>query len=262
MNFTFDLISDLHVESWNELNWTDQATSPYCIVAGDVASDPVRVAKALQHLGQCYAGVFYIDGNEEHRHNLHDLNASYQDLHKHINSLNNVVYMQNNLIIINGVAILSTNGWWTFDFDPNTNSNFGINGYCDYVGISRDQAMEIRNRALHDTAYLVQGVRKLQTHKDVKRIVVVTHTLPCRDFVVHDPDIVDNWRYNSMGNNYMETVLAEDSEGKIQNWAFGHYHRPVDQILNNIHYVSNPRGRGNTPWSQAVYYPKRISVEI
>jgi hypothetical protein len=39
MNFSFDLISDLHVESWPSFNWSDQVTSPYCVVAGDVARD-------------------------------------------------------------------------------------------------------------------------------------------------------------------------------------------------------------------------------
>jgi hypothetical protein len=28
-----------------------------------------------------------------------------------------VVYLQDNVVVINGVAILGTNGWWGFDFD-------------------------------------------------------------------------------------------------------------------------------------------------
>ena len=82
MSFAFDLISDLHVEYWpGSLDWADQATAPYCVVAGDVARDRQRLLDTLDHLGQCYpGGVFYVDGNEEHRDYLHDLGASYQGL--------------------------------------------------------------------------------------------------------------------------------------------------------------------------------------
>ena len=66
MTFAFDLISDLHVETWPKFDWTGQATAPYCVVAGDVARDRGRLLETLYHLGECYlGGVFYIDGNEE-----------------------------------------------------------------------------------------------------------------------------------------------------------------------------------------------------
>lgn len=262
MSFSFDLISDLHIESWPKFDWTDQATSPYCVVAGDVARDPELVAKTLQHLGECYAGVFYIDGNEEHRHGLADLDNSYQELYHAINDIPNVVYMQNNVVITNGVALLAANAWWTYEFDPNTDAHQSLEWYREYVGISREQALVIKDHAMHDAAYLIKSVRRLQTHQDVKRIVLLTHTLPSTKFVEHDPDIAGTWRFNSMGNHYIDRVLDQDSEHKIQNWVFGHYHRPVDQTINGITYASNPRGRGNTPWCQPAYYPKRITVKF
>jgi hypothetical protein len=65
-----------------------------------------------------------------------------------------------------------------------------------------------------------------------------------------------------MGNSQITRCIDEDTENKIKMWCFGHYHRPVDQQLGGIQYLSNPRGRGNTAWSQSVYYPKRIEVKI
>jgi UDP-2,3-diacylglucosamine pyrophosphatase LpxH len=65
-----------------------------------------------------------------------------------------------------------------------------------------------------------------------------------------------------MGNAHMELALHEDTEHKIQAWCFGHYHRSVDRDIQNIRYVSNCRGRGDTAWSQAAYYPKRITVDF
>ena len=262
MSFSFDLISDLHVESWPVFDWIDQATSPYCVVAGDVARDPVLVAETLQHLGECYAGVFYIDGNEEHRYRLNDLNSSYSELEAAIDAIPNVVYMQNNVVITNGVALLAANAWWTYEFDPGTDAEQSLDWYRDYVGISREEAHAMRDRAINDATYLVKSVRRLQTHQDVKRIVILTHTLPDPAFVAHDPDIAGSWRYNSMGNHLVQQVLDVDSEHKIHNWVFGHYHRPIDQVSRGVNYASNPRGRGDTSWCQPVYYPKKITVEF
>jgi UDP-2,3-diacylglucosamine pyrophosphatase LpxH len=231
-------------------------------VAGDVARDPVLVAETLQHLGERYAGVFYIDGNEEHRYRLNDLDSSYQELQDAIDNIPNVVYMQNNVVINNGVALLAANTWWTYEFDPGTDAEQSLDWYKDYVGISRQEAHAIRDRAIYDAAYLIKSVERLQTHQDVKRIVMLTHTLPNPVFVSHDPDIAGTWRYNSMGNQLVQQVLDVDSENKIHNWVFGHYHRPVNQIVDGIHYVSNPRGRGDTPWCQPVYYPKKIVVDF
>jgi len=263
MSFSFDLISDLHVESWPDFDWTDQATSPYCVVAGDVAASPEAVADTLRHLGECYAGVFYIDGNEEHRHSLRDLDNSYQELRQAVSDIPNVIYMEHNVVITNGVALLAVNGWWTYEFDPGTDPEQSLEWYRHYVGgISREQAYVIRDRALEDAAYLIRSIRRLQTHQDVKKIVILTHTLPDPDFVAHDPDIAGHWRYNSMGNHLINMALLEDSEHKIKNWIFGHYHRSVDQVVGGIHYASNPRGRGNTPWCQPAYYGKKILVTV
>lgn len=262
MTFTFDLISDLHVETWDSFDWTGQPTSPYCVVAGDVSRDPNLVAETLDHLSQCYAGVFYIDGNDEHRYQLEDLGNSYRDLKNKIKSLDRVVYLQDNVVIINGVAILATNGWWSYDFEATTDSDQCRDWYCDYVQSSRSVPDAITSIAYHDAAYISNSVSKLQKHQEVKSIVMVTHTLPAPWLCNHDPDLANTFRMGSMGNPHLQLALDNDTERKIKVWAFGHYHRTVDRDFNGIRYVSNPRGNGNTPWKQSAYYPKRIEVVI
>lgn len=263
MTFTFDLISDLHVETWPNFDWTGQATAPYCIVAGDVARNRERLLDTLDHLGQCYpGGVFYIDGNEEHKDYLYDLGASYRDLARDITNIKNVVYMQDNVIIINGVAVIGTNAWWTYDFDPKMDLNSSVQSIQDHFGISNSTAMNITGVAYNDAAYLMNSVRKLQTHSEVCSIVVVTHTVPSPWIISHDPDLVDTWRFNGMGNSHVTKAIDEDTEDKIKMWCFGHYHRPVDQQLGGIRYLSNPQGRGNTDWCQRVFYPRRIEVQV
>jgi predicted phosphodiesterase len=263
MTFAFDLISDLHVETWDNFDWTGQATAPYCVVAGDVARDRGRLLEALEHLGQCYlGGVFYIDGNEEHKDYFNDLGASYQDLAKDINSIPNVVYMQDHVVIVNGVALLGTNAWWTYDFDSTFNVDESIQSIQDHFGITNSEATNIMGVAYNDAAYIINSVRKLQTHNEVGAIVVVSHTVPAPWIINHDSDLVGNWRFNGMGNSYITRAIDEDTEHKIKMWCFGHYHRPIHQQLGGIEYVSNPRGRGNTQWSNPVFYPKRIEIKL
>jgi len=262
MTFAFDLISDLHVETWDSFDWTGQPTSPYCVVAGDVSRDHDLVAQTLDHLNQCYAGVFYIDGNDEHRYHLEDLGNSYRNLKNKLKKLNGVVYLQDNVVIINGVAILATNGWWSYDFNPLIDYDETQNWYKDYVQCSQSVADAITGIAYHDAAYLTNSIKKLQKHQEVKSIVMVSHTLPAPWLCNHDLDLNNTARFNCMGNSHLQMSLDEDTENKIRVWAFGHYHRPVDRELAGIRYVSNPKGRGDTPWSQPAYYAKRIEVEI
>jgi predicted phosphodiesterase len=264
MQFSFDLISDLHVETWaEEFNWSGQPTSPYCVVVGDVARDREILRNTLKHLGECYhGGVFYIDGNDEHRYNLDNLGESYRFLDRTLSGIKNVVYLQDNVIIINGVAILATNGWWGFDFDYTLNQAQSQARFCDKTDTRSDVADSIVGLAYNDVAYMMNSVKKLQTHRDVKKIVVATHTVPAPWIVNHDIDLVNTWRFNVMGNQQMQLVLDEDTENKIHTWCFGHYHKSVDRDCAGVRYVNNCRGRGDTDWKQSVYYPKRITIDF
>jgi predicted phosphodiesterase len=262
MNFNFDLISDIHRETWTNFDWSGQPTSQYCIVAGDIARDRTLVIDTLEQLSKVYLGVFYIDGNDEHKNYMEDLNQSYLELTDLISHLTNVIYLQDNVVIMNGVAILASNGWWSYDFNPYLDFDQSMEWVKNKDGISQTAAANIVVTGYRDAGYLVNSVAKLQKHKDVKAIVMVTHTVPTRKIIQHDIELEDSWRFNSMGNSYVDDAIAADSENKIKLWCFGHYHRPVDTIIDGIRYVSNPRGRGDTPYSQAAYYPKRISVKI
>lgn len=259
MQFSFDLISDLHVESWNNFDWTDKPTSPYCVVAGDVARDRTLLVETLQHLGTVYAGVFYIDGNEEHKNYYNDLGDSYRDLKQAIADIPNVIYIHDNVIIINGVAILATNGWWSWDFDNTIDFDQSIEWFKNKTLVTDGAVAEIAECAYNDTLYLANSVRKLQTHPEVHRIVIISHTVPLPELVMPDPDLAGSWRFNVMGNKHLMRIVDEDTENKINTWCFGHYHRPVDQIYNGIRFVNNCRGRGDSEWRQTVYQPKRIS---
>jgi predicted phosphodiesterase len=262
MKFAFDLISDLHIESWPNFDWQGQATSPFCVVAGDVARDPTVLQQTLEHLAGCYQSVFYIDGNDEHRWFLDDIGSNYRQINDITDNIPKVVYLQDNVAVVNGVAILGTNGWWSWDFDPTIPVEDCQQWFLDYVKCGSTVPDTVTALANSDAAYLKHSISKLQRHPEVKSIVVVTHTVPHERFVNHDLDLVGNYRYNCLGNSLLEQALSVDLEQKISHWCFGHYHGDVDQTINGIRYVNNCRGRGDTSWKKSVYYPRRIEIDV
>jgi hypothetical protein len=214
------------------------------------------VIDALEQLSEAYNVVLYIDGNVEHKDYYGHISQSYRELQALIKPMSKVIFMQDNVVIINGVAFLGTNGWWGFDFDPALAFDQSIYWFQDKENISQYDALEIKAYAEHDATYMVNSIRKLQTQQDVKSIVIISHTVPAPWIISHDIELVDTWRFNSMGNSLMLSALAGDTENKIKAWCFGHYYKPVEITKNNISYVSNPRGKGDN----ITYYPKRITI--
>lgn len=262
MIVSFDLISDLHIETWDSFDWAGQATSPVCVVAGDVAKDHEILFDVLRHLTTCYQAVFYIDGNEEHKYNWDRLGESYSEIEQGIQSIPGVQYLQNNVVIMNGVAIVGSNSWWTWDFDPTIDLDQSQRWWENHQRCSADVSSLINDLAVSDARYLANTIARLQTHVDVKQIVVITHTVPSVSLIEHDIDLANTYRINSMGNSWMNAILESDTEGKISHWCFGHYHGSIDRTVNGIRYVNNCRGRGDTQWRQAVYHPLRIDIKI
>ncbi len=262
MSLAFDLISDLHIDTWGEFNWEGQATSPVCIVAGDIARDRSIVVSSLKHLSKCYQAVFYIDGNEEHTNYLEDLGASYNELVKKINRIPNVVYLQDNVVVVDGVAILGTNGWFGYDFDFNIDPEQVETWVQEKYKLSPVASRSIHNMSSIDASYMIASVQRLQKHNDVKKIVMVTHTVPDPDLISHDIELEGSMKFNVMGNRLMMQALAHDTENKIHTWCFGHYHGSVDQTRSGIRFVNNCRGRKGTQYSRHVYHPLRIVVDF
>jgi len=264
MKVAFDLISDLHLEPDSEFDWEGQATSPVCVVAGDVSRDYRTVKKTLEHLSNCYRAVCYIDGNDEHRYGLDHLPSSYRRLIKEIKNIPDVTYLQENVVVIDGLAIVGANGWWGFDLDETLDMEV-CKAWMKQEYESRYPEIPVDTTTIEefsrtDAAYLINSIQRLQTHNDVKKIVIISHTVPGADLIMHDIDLCGKPHFNGMGNGLLRLALATDTENKVDTWCFGHYHSDVDRIINGVRYVNNCRGKGLH--QKAAYYPKRIEIEI
>ena len=262
MQFVFDLISDLHVDQWKKFDWSMQPTSPVCVVAGNVATGHKATIDVLRHLSQCYQAVFYIDGTIEHNAHQTDLLNSYHQFTERIARIPRVVYLQDNVIVLNGVALLATNGWWGFDFDNNIIPLDAEDWYCKTHDVAQAVVDQIKHMAEFDTQYMINGIRRLQTHPDVKKIVIITHTVPDPALIDHDISLAGTSQFNCLGNRTMMQAMAADTENKICTWCFGNYNGSVDQIRSGIRFINNARGSPDEPWPMYNYFPKRIIVDI
>lgn len=267
MTFSFDLISDLHLESWGDVIPTYMATSPVCVVAGDIGYDRTLIKEFFNSLTNSYQAVFYIDGNDEHRlFSIEDLPKSHNELQSIIDGIDKFVYLHDNVVVINGIAIVGTNGWWDYNFDPTIDFDQTTQWLCDYcktngTEMTQDWAKKYVSLALQDIKYLCLSVERLQKHPDIKKILMVTHTVPNKNLIGHDLSLAGTYRFNIVGNSMMDQVFEYDYERKISTWVFGHYHGDIDTAIDNVRYVNNPRGRKDSTWGKAVYYPKRITID-
>jgi len=260
MQLSFDLISDLHLDN-QPIDFTGLPTSSICVVAGDVAEDHDFVVAFLNHLSQCYQQVLYIDGNSEHKYNLLDIELSQLTLKHSINQLKRVQYLYDDVVVVNGVAFVGTNGWWAFDFDSNTDPNLVAQWYQSAMDVQSDPD-QICLQSINDAAYLAHTVEKLQTHSEVKQIVIISHTVPKPALIAHDIELNKSYKFNVMGNRLLEAVQIVDTESKISTWCFGHYHGAVDQYIDGVRYVNNCRGRSGSQHWQYAYYPKKITITV
>lgn len=258
MILTFDLISNLDLDNWKNFNWTGVSTSQICVIAGDISVNRDTTIDALRHLGQCYNAVLYIDGSQEHLNYMDNISRSYQDLADRISILDNVTYLQDNVAIMHGVAFVATNGWWGFDFDGVSSPDEAAKLYQQDLGIDGFDTTSIFQTSITDAAYLSNTVTQLQHHPDVKKIVIITNSVPRPDLIEHDSELSDTWKFNIMGNRLMSIVQEHDTENKIDTWCFGRYQGSVDQVHDQIRYVNNSRGST----APNLYYPKRLTIRF
>lgn len=227
----FDIISDLNLTETDKFTWDNKATSLYCIVAGNISSDMTVLINVLVHLSSKYQGVFFVPGRLEYE-TATNLTKRTAELSLIAENVPNICMLHQHVIVIDGVAILGTNGWA---------------GIEDTITVNN---MVMASARTEDFTYLVKSLHKLQRHLDIKRIIVVTSAIPHDDLYFKEkPARVDN-------QIPLHECLFSDTEHKVTNWIFGTHHKQVDTYIDSINYLNNPYS------SESPYWPKRLSILI
>jgi hypothetical protein len=229
-NLSVDVISDLNLREEDSFDWTDKPTSLFCVIAGGISNNLDKVQSVLEHLSKLYRGVFYIDGSTEHT--LLEEYAQNVDTIKNVcDTFTNVVYLHNHVVVLNGVAFVACNGW--FKNNPNIENI--------------DDISSLKKLLTTDIAYLSGTIKNLQEHRETKRIVVITSSIPCEELayrgVTSEEDKLDP-----------AFALISDANSKVKNWVFGGSDLLVDTVINGRRYLNNPYIDGQP------YWPKKIEV--
>jgi hypothetical protein len=231
MNFGFDIISDLHLTTNSAFEWDNKATSLYCIIPGNISDDLQVVKTVLQTLSEHYQGIFYIDGSLEN-----SVIGARQTNNKAITRickpLSKVVYLHDNVVVIEGVALVGINGW-----------------YGNYVPENGEAEVELIVAGYEDFTYLDRTLDKLQLHLDVRKIVIISNSVPLTKLF-----------YGEIPKMYSDTSpeesLENDTEHKVSHWVFGSSQKIIDTTFDSINYVNNPC------YNRSPYYAKRIEIEF
>lgn len=229
---SFDLISDLYLTEEDHFDWEGKPTSLYCIVAGNISEDLGILRQTLMHLSTHYLGVFYIDGSLEHP-TLRNYPINTKRIENLISSIPNVVYLHNNVVILDGIALIAVNGWWANCETPD-----------DLENTTRLELMR-----LDDAEYLRRTIDTMQVHPDVEDIIVISNCLPGEALLFGNTKFVD-----IPADESPNTCLYVDREKKSRYWLFGSHPVSTDVIFDGVQYHSNAKYRTEP------YWPKRIAI--
>lgn len=224
MEIGFDLISDLNLDPEDSFNWEGKATSLYCIIAGNISKDLRTVYQTLGHLSKFYQGIFYVPGLLEYTGVDHETRT--KEISGLMKRLPKVALLYHHVVIVDGIAIVGANGW-------SADNPIDINP-------------ELVKDRLDDIAYLNKSVSKLQTHLDVKKVLVITACIPRRQLYFGKiPDHVED-------HIYPDYCLTSDTEMKITHWAFGSVETQIDTIISGVKYVNNPYFKKQPYWAKRI----------
>jgi len=229
--FSVDLISDLNLTDTDIFEWTGKQTSLFCVVAGNISNNLKVLERTLTHLGDNYRGVLFIDGSLEHD-NLQDYYTRVQEIKEICSKINNVVYLHNHVVVLNGIAFVGCNGW------------YGNRKQSNCI----EELEYLENYRSEDISYVSMSIRKLQHSEDVKKIVIVSNSIPSDYLTFNSPNVKFPKELN------LSLSLLFDNEHKIDKWLFGTNDMSIDVTLSDRQYVNNPVISG------LVYQPKRIPL--
>jgi hypothetical protein len=232
MSLTFDLISDLYLEPEDKFLWEDKVTSLFCVIAGNISSDLKTLHRTLSYISSFYQGTFYIEGALEHTSLPHKTEKTSK-IAKICSQINNLVYLHDNVAIVNGVGILGANGWY-----GNYSKNLGT--------FDNIRANSFRQE---DLIYLNDSVKRMQLHVEAKKILMITSSPPNKELFFKEDDHVSD-------NMSPDLCLMSDTEKKIDTWAFGGTNKKVDTTSNDVNFISNPYTKTEPYWA------KRIEVKF
>lgn len=265
-----DICSDLHIDQWSNKYITKypcgeiknfpfqfkKTDSPYLIIAGDIGDELLYSIEYLNEISKYYEYILFVDGNHEHV----DI---YPNLYekKYINNLidnHKILYLSNTPYKIKNTIFIGVCGWWDYnnsDLETIDKCHNYFDNWIKHFTLedSKKFINNVINKSIEEIEYLDSNIKKYMNDDSVKNIVIVTHTLPTKEFFDEDKNKIE---LATECNSKFENLLKYD---KISHWIFGHTHTQWEKKINNIEFICNPRGRPED-YNREIYKLKQIII--
>lgn len=268
MSMNIDLVSDLHIDAWDRtigniypcgpikhfpINWEVKVRNNVLVVAGDIADDLDISISYLNYLTNFYDKVLFVDGNHEHIYTYPDLYDN-SDIIRKVRELKNnkLVYLSNEPYIYKGNVFIGFCGWWDYfndedlmkkdmNYFKNWREDLGPKEGIDFM----KNVIEEGNRQIEELKILIN---RFENDDTIKNIIMVTHTVPLKEF---------SRRFHIEVNSKYQDLIQNNN--KLNYWFFGHTHQQFDLVISNIRFISNPRGRPED-FNREEYCIKKVNI--
>ena len=267
-----DVISDLHIEYWTHNINRDydvgtieeypfkfkNTDSKYLIIAGDISDNLDDSIKFLKEAKKYYEIIMFVDGNHEHFNAYPELYTN-DYINNKIND-ENIYFLSKKSCVIDSTVFIGVNGWWNYNNNNINNIHKYLeSGHLQRFNYSDENKMKLINNIIKmandDFLHLNNEIKKYDKNKNIKNIVIVTHTIPHVDFgFTNNCDSINN-NFSSQFNTHFNNLYISN---KISHWIFGHVHGYHNEVK-KIHYICNPRG-GPKDFCRKFYNAETILV--
>lgn len=246
------LLSDLHTEFTNNEHATPQVDCDVIVLAGDIGVGSNGIKLANKWNEELNVPIVIINGNHEYYKNhltsfQYDGYNLFESMQIHQKCLcnENVHFLENDSVIINGVCFLGCTLWTDFRTDDN---------------LTQEQEMYQAKKFLNDyrvcyyeSGKLLTPHHTLEMHKKSKKwldkelkkpfngkTVIVTHHSP----ILEGTNPIYLGDKNGGFCNRMDNFIKKHSES-IDVFMHGHTHHNIDLDVHGVRVVSNQYGYPN-----------------
>ena len=255
----FDIVSDLHIDQWDPTipnlypcgrvsNFPYkfvETQSEYLIIAGDISDNLEISIKYLDFLAKNthYKKILFVDGNHEHIHKYPNL-YTQNEINEKIQKLQNdkIIYLPKNHFFNKekDTVFIGVCGWWDYDNKNEKSIKDNLVYFQQWMTHLTNQDSEdfinnIISRSNEEYEELNKALEKYTKDKNIKNIIIVTHTCPKKKFCNKE-------ELSSTNTNTQYSKLIE-KYNKLSHWIFGHTHNTFEVKCDDIHFICNPRGR-------------------
>jgi UDP-2,3-diacylglucosamine pyrophosphatase LpxH len=259
MNIEFDLISDLHLQSFSTYLFPNlKPSSEILAVLGDVCEiDQIQhLTPFFRYISKNWKHVFYVPGNHEFYCGY--LEDTVSLLKSELQDFKNIKVLDNDSVLIDNTVFVGSTLWSHMDNDNPVSKLICKRTISDYRYIRKS----LENKKLitpNDTVELfnknLKFIQDMVYGKGHDSFVVLTHHAPSYSCI--DDKYIGEKSNGAFVSN-LDNFIFDNPQIKV--WAYGHCHTPKDFNIHKCRIVSNPKGYSGENMKDNNYTPLKVEV--